>query len=119
MIRNLTKELRHQEKKMYDIQSMFNGGVGVSNSLNMSGMMGGLEHLHHRGASQQFGHLGGLNNLPFIAQSQGNFSPHKFVNQSLHLPQMSNHSFVAQMHPVEGPMQYRHDPQHQMMLRSI
>jgi hypothetical protein len=42
MIRNLTKELRHQEKKMYDIQSMFNGGVGVSNSLNMSGMMGGL-----------------------------------------------------------------------------
>lgn len=42
MIRNLTKELRSQEKKMYDIQSMFNGGVGVSNSLNMSGMMGGL-----------------------------------------------------------------------------
>jgi predicted RNase H-like nuclease (RuvC/YqgF family) len=42
MIRNLTKELRNQEKKMYDIQSMFNGGVGVSNSLNMSGMMGGL-----------------------------------------------------------------------------
>jgi hypothetical protein len=41
-IRNLTKELRSQEKKMYDIQSMFNGGVGVSNSLNMSGMMGGL-----------------------------------------------------------------------------
>jgi hypothetical protein len=55
MIRNLTKELRHQEKKMYDIQSMFNGGVGVSNSLNMSGMMGGLgpmgDQMHHRGAS--------------------------------------------------------------------
>ena len=71
MIRNLTKELRSQEKKIYDIQSMFNGGLGVSNSLNMSsGMIGGLgDHMHHRGASQQFAQLGGLNNLPFIAQS--------------------------------------------------
>jgi len=33
---------------------MFNGGVGVSNSLNMSGMMPGCglgDHIHHRGAS--------------------------------------------------------------------
>jgi hypothetical protein len=41
MIRNLTKEVRNQEKKMFDIQSMFNAGM-VSNSLNMSGMIGGL-----------------------------------------------------------------------------
>lgn len=57
-IRNLTKELRFQEKKMFDVQSMFNGGM-VTNSLNMSGMMmaaggpmGGEHQIHHRGASQ-------------------------------------------------------------------
>ena len=48
MIRNLTKEVRNQEKKMFDIQSMFNAGM-VSNSLNMSGMIGGLGPMgeHH------------------------------------------------------------------------
>ena len=44
----MTNEVRNQEKKMFDIQSMFNVGM-VSSSLNMSGMIGGLGPMgeHH------------------------------------------------------------------------
>lgn len=52
-IRALNADLRNHEKKLYDIQSMFNTQL-VGNSMNMSGMLGGMpgENMHHRGASQ-------------------------------------------------------------------
>jgi hypothetical protein len=38
-IRELNADLRNHEKKLYDIQSMFNTQI-VGNSMNMSGMLG-------------------------------------------------------------------------------
>lgn len=54
---------------------MFNTQL-VGNSMNMSGMLGGMpgDHIHHRGASQQYNMLGGLN-MGSVAYSQNNFSP--------------------------------------------
>ena len=60
-IRALNADLRNHEKKLYDIQSMFNTQI-IGNSMNMSGMVGlGGDNAHHRGASQQYNLLGGLN----------------------------------------------------------
>ena len=46
--------------------------------MNMSGMLGMPgENMHHRGASQQYPLLGGLNmqGMGSVAYSQNNFSP--------------------------------------------
>lgn len=103
-IRTLNNDLRNHEKKLYDIQSMFNTQLMANNSMNMSGMVGfGGDQgaaLHQRGASQQYHPLHGFNMMMAggsVAQSQANFSPQKFakggyvngtqVNQSLNLPQ--------------------------------
>ena len=73
-IRSLNKDLRSHERKLQDIQSMFNGGGGA---MNASGYLNDTKSIHLRQASQQVPTLGMLNGgtQQYMAHSLNNFSP--------------------------------------------
>ena len=99
-IRVLATELRTQEKKILDIQALFNQSQLNGDGQSIAGMTDHQMLLHQR-------QLSGLPAAHYIAQSQSNFSPrgfanymqpatgHSNLNHSMQLPIPTNQSFIS------------------------